>query len=338
MKKYDGISIRSAASFREEARHALRGKWKNALLLFLILMLMTGMIIGAGCSFSSSADTGLYWELEAYIGPFTTLSVWKDGQMIADAATEAASPFVLPYSPLFAAAAAMTALMFLIFSPIATLGQTRLPLSLLNGITPDFSVLHSSAREYWLCVRTELLMMWGAFWPMLLSVLLGVMSSAIFPEADFLAVLFVIAGFAFLIIRLFSYAAALYVVIVRENTTAREAIKASKQMMKGRKWRYACVGLSFLGWFLLFAVCFGTLTYILGETPLSFVPSLLSMLALIPLYLYMDTAYTAFLRDADVRTNSRGTQAALCEEPASEPSGQNAGEPTPDDPWADTNQ
>ena len=134
MKRYDGISIRSYASFREEARAALKGKWKPALLVFLVLLLMTGAVIGASCTYTYS-DESLFprWELEASIGPFTTLSYWRNGNLYKDAATGSSSPFILPYNPLFVAAAALTALLFLILTPISALAQMRLELNLLDG-------------------------------------------------------------------------------------------------------------------------------------------------------------------------------------------------------------
>lgn len=178
MKKYEGISIRSCSSFREEARAALRGKWKSALLVFLVLMLMTGAIIGANCSYTYSDETLVsHWELKASIGPFTTLSYWRNGNLYLDSATGNSSPFVLPYNPLFVAAAALTALFFLVLMPISNLAQTRLSLNLLDGISPDFSVLRTSARKYWLYVRTGLLVFWSIFWPMMLCQLAGMLLS-----------------------------------------------------------------------------------------------------------------------------------------------------------------
>lgn len=341
MKRYDGLSIRSSASFREEARSALRRKWKPALLVFLVLLLMTGSVIGASCTYSTSAELSPYWQFDASIGPFRTTSVWKDGQLLQDAAS--LSDSYLPYSPLFAAAAALTALLFLILRPFSTLGQTRLSLNLLDGITPDFSVLHSSGRKYWLCVRTELLILWQLLWPTVLCVLAGMLLSVIFPDLTIIPVLLILAGIALLIIRLLSYPASIYFLITRPDMTARKALKASKQLMKGRKWRFVCLGLTFFGWDLLWSAFAAALTFLFAETPLSYLATLLSMLALIPLTLYMSVASTAFLRDADSRVNGQPPVTDLVasmtasDESGSLPSDEAPSQPkeTPDDPWAD---
>ena len=39
--------------------------------------------------------------------------------------------------------------------------------------------------------------------------------------------------------------------------TAREAIAASKEMMRGNRWRLFCLGFSFIGWSLLCALTLG---------------------------------------------------------------------------------
>ena len=47
--------------------------------------------------------------------------------------------------------------------------------------------------------------------------------------------------------------------IIAEDTSisAFEAIKNSKKMMKGNKWKLVCLGFRFIGWFLLAILTFG---------------------------------------------------------------------------------
>ena len=47
--------------------------------------------------------------------------------------------------------------------------------------------------------------------------------------------------------------------ILEENPSLgiNEAIKQSKEMMYGNKWRYFCLGLSFIGWIFLCILTFG---------------------------------------------------------------------------------
>ena len=66
--------------------------------------------------------------------------------------------------------------------------------------------------------------------------------------------LFVIPG----IIMALAYAMAAYVVI-DTDLSGVDALKKSREMMKGYKWNYLLFGLSFLGWILLVPFTFGLL-------------------------------------------------------------------------------
>ena len=61
------------------------------------------------------------------------------------------------------------------------------------------------------------------------------------------SLLFVIPG----IIAEYSYAMTPYILLEHPEMTAREAIAASKELMKGNKFRLFCLELSFIGWSLL---------------------------------------------------------------------------------------
>ena len=84
---------------------------------------------------------------------------------------------------------------------------------------------------------------------MLLCMLAGTVLSAVLPDLAIISVLLVLAGFVLLIIRAFGYIATVSLVVTRSDMTARKALKASREMMKGRKWRYFFLGLTFFGVF-----------------------------------------------------------------------------------------
>lgn len=67
------------------------------------------------------------------------------------------------------------------------------------------------------------------------------------------SLLFVIPG----IIKAFSYSMAMYVLAENKDIGALEAIKKSKEMMKGHKMELFVLELSFIGWALLAALTFG---------------------------------------------------------------------------------
>ena len=59
--------------------------------------------------------------------------------------------------------------------------------------------------------------------------------------------LFVIPG----IIASYSYSMMHFVMAENPDMRANEAIRESKRLMKGNKWRFFCLQLSFIGWELL---------------------------------------------------------------------------------------
>ncbi len=61
------------------------------------------------------------------------------------------------------------------------------------------------------------------------------------------SLLFVIPG----IIANFSYYMTPFILSENPDMTARQAIKESKKLMKGNKWRLFCLEFSFWGWYLL---------------------------------------------------------------------------------------
>lgn len=77
--------------------------------------------------------------------------------------------------------------------------------------------------------------------------------------------LFIIPG----IIKLFSYSMSYYILLDNPECTASEAIKKSKEMMKGHKWDLFVLSLSFIGWLIL---CVITWFFIIGIPFLWFYP------------------------------------------------------------------
>lgn len=79
------------------------------------------------------------------------------------------------------------------------------------------------------------------------------------------------------IIASYRYAMTPYIMYEHPEYTATEAIKASKEMMKGNKWRLFCLDISFIGWILLSILTLG-----------------IGLLWVVP---YMEAAYAAFYRE-----------------------------------------
>lgn len=65
--------------------------------------------------------------------------------------------------------------------------------------------------------------------------------------------LFVIPG----IIASLSYSQVFYIIADEPKIDAMEALRKSQRMMKGKKWKLFCLGLRFIGWFLLSILTLG---------------------------------------------------------------------------------
>ena len=67
------------------------------------------------------------------------------------------------------------------------------------------------------------------------------------------SMLFVVPG----IVKSYSYAMAMYIQQDDPDLDARDCIDTSREMMDGYKWKLFCLDCSFIGWYLLGALCFG---------------------------------------------------------------------------------
>lgn len=137
----------------------------------------------------------------------------------------------------------------LIFTGPLMLGMVMFFLKQIRGENPSISVLFDGFNRFGSALALYLL-----------SVLFTLLWT----------LLFVIPG----IIASYRYAMAFYILADDPDCGAMEAIRRSGEMMKGFKWKYFLLGLSFIGWFLL-----SVLTLFIG------------LLWLIP---YMYTSFAAF--------------------------------------------
>lgn len=87
------------------------------------------------------------------------------------------------------------------------------------------------------------------------------------------ALLLIVPG----IIATYNYAMAPFIMSENENMTASEALRASKDLMKGHRWELFCLGFSFIGWDLVSILTLGVGALFVNP--------------------YINSAYAAFYRD-----------------------------------------
>ena len=125
----------------------------------------------------------------------------------------------------------IAAVMILIGSLVG-LGYAKFNLSLFEEEKADFKMIFSERKRYKDCFVLYLLQ---------------------FIYISIGSILFVIPG----VMAFYAYSMAPYIMVENPEMKAKQALKASKAMMKGNKWRLFCLSFSFIGWDILAALSFG---------------------------------------------------------------------------------
>ena len=113
-----------------------------------------------------------------------------------------------------------------------SMGRATYSLNLIDGVEAEFADLFTGFRRFYDALIMNVVS--------ILMVLLG-------------ALLFVVPG----IILGYAYAMAPYILAENPEITGTEALRLSRQMMKGHKWELFWLELTFIGWSILAAFTLG---------------------------------------------------------------------------------
>ncbi len=217
--------MKIATDFRKTAREALTGKWMIAVLVGLVAGLL-----------GASGGEGGQIKLNLNI-PSDNLHFDLAEQDVFSSATHSAlSSGILPWivgglGILFVIAILMAVLYFVLGS-IVGVGYASFNLKLVDGHETAFETLFAYFT-YW---KTT--------------------AAARFLSGLYIflwSILFVVPG----IVASYSYAMTDFILAEKPDLAASEAIKQSKEMMQGNRWRLFCLHFSFIGWDILAALTFG---------------------------------------------------------------------------------
>ena len=235
--------MKYAADFRKIARETLYGKWKLAILVCFIALLLGG---------TSAEGLSLELELEGNwakaVIQFAGVTVGSFG----GGRSSVIGSFLLDYEKTIAMISAVVSVFTLVFGCIVEVGYHRFHLNLLDRKEASLKDLF----QYFYNWKTVFI-------------------------ANLLELIYVSIGLIFLIvpgiIMILNYRMVSYILAEHPEMTANEALRKSKEMMKGNRWRLFCLEFSFIGWEFLCAFTLG-----------------IGQLWLIP---YKETAVAAFYRD-----------------------------------------
>jgi uncharacterized membrane protein len=119
-----------------------------------------------------------------------------------------------------------------VISSLVSIGYAQFNIDLVEGNDPRIATLFSKGKQVGTAIIANLLVF--------IRVFIG-------------TILFIIPG----IIAAFQYSMVNYIIAENPGIKAREALERSKEMMRGNKFRFFRLGLSFLGWSILVVLTFG---------------------------------------------------------------------------------
>lgn len=215
--------MKTASDFRRIAREALNGKWLIAVAVGLVAVILGGT--GADTpEIKLNIDASSANARIAYAGQ-TIFST--GGGMDSDIAA-----FLVGGAVYIAIAVFVMGIIYFVLGSIVELGYCRFNLELADRKNPGFETLFAYFSYWKTAVIARLLQTLYCFlWTLL----------------------FVIPG----IVATYSYGMTGYILAEHPDMTASEAIAASKEMMKGNRWRLFCLHLSFIGWMILVTFTLG---------------------------------------------------------------------------------
>ena len=120
----------------------------------------------------------------------------------------------------------------IVISSLVSVGYAQFNLDLIDGADPKIATLFSKGKQILTTIVASIL---------------------VFIRVFFGLVLFVIPG----IIAIYKYAMVNYIIAENPDISARDALKESKECMRGNKFRFFLFGLSFFGWSLLVILTLG---------------------------------------------------------------------------------
>ena len=294
-----------ARDFRKIARQALKGFWWTAILVTLIASLLGGVSISLNYEFrSDNAASAPEFEegtVEAE-SLFTPEQAAKLEQAIAAGDFEAMGAVFSEIDPvagwvvsnagvIFAVASVFGVLVALFVSSPVKVGYQRFCLEVLDGNESEIRVgtlfrffKESYGKTIWLNIVHSFIMsltlspIWicMAIGSIPLFANLPAMFAA--PTADVMGVLLGFFGLTLIGLAIalaislpvsYAYSMAHMIMADYPNVGAIQALRLSRQMMKGNKFRLFCLDFSFFGWYMLGACACGLGGYVV--TPYQYV-------------------------------------------------------------------
>lgn len=212
-----------ASDFREKAREALNGNWGVAVGTGFVAALL-----GAATTMTSSYKGNAQIQLsDQEISNAAKTGIYYDGieSVVLD---ELQIAMFAVMASVLTVIMAISIIRFIV-SGATTLGYAKFNLKLVDGEPAAFATLFSGYKRFGTGLAMQLL---RAIYTLLWTLL------------------FIIPG----IMACYSYAMTPYILADHPELSANDAIRRSKEIMYGNRWRLFCMQFSFIGWSLVCAL------------------------------------------------------------------------------------
>lgn len=208
-----------ARDYRQSAREKLKGNWFVAVVAAFLAMMLGGV---NGSSFSITFDLPVSDE---EINP-------ENIQSVAATIQEGGIGAIVPILIGLGAILALSLIVSLIIGSAVSIGYAKFNLDLVDGYKPEIGSLFQHFRQVATAIWARLLMFFRVFIGMCFFIVPGIIAA-------------------------YKYAMIYFVMAEHPEFTAKEALSESARIMKGNKWRYFCLWVSFIGWDMLAVLTFG---------------------------------------------------------------------------------
>jgi uncharacterized membrane protein len=217
--------MKLAADFRKRAREALKGHWFIAMIAGFLASVLGGTIVSSmslDFEYKTDADSNVNTdEIESIIS-----GQWDSPEVLN---------ILIIILAIFSVVAIISTLFYMIVGGAVGIGYAKFNLDLMDKNEIRIGTLFDHFSELKKGFSARLLQFIYTFLWSLLFIIPGIVAS-------------------------FSYVMVHHVIADNPEMTAREALRESKRIMKGNRWRFFCMTLSFIGWELLGIFTAGIIT------------------------------------------------------------------------------
>ncbi len=216
--------MRRAADFRRIARESLKGKWFIAVLAGVIASLLGAV------SWEGAPKFSIHFEADR---PQAAIEALGQKVYLQDIFQSLDIEAILAGGAVYILLLSLIGLVLqLIVGGVVSAGYSKFNLDLVDGEELQLGTLFTYLPQWKTMVAANLFItLYTVLWMLL----------------------FIVPG----IVAMYRYSATFYILAENPELSASEAIKRSKELMDGNKWRLFCLGFSFIGWNILCALTLG---------------------------------------------------------------------------------